>query len=179
MCASIARERQMRIYENVTRAIIEEMERGAVPWVRPWKSDRSNTGSVMPGNAITGRSYSGINAPILWASADSNGYLPRERAPSTNFPTSVTVRYSRGRRFAFKSRRGGTVPLTVFGAGLRLLLFAAEIRVFTKGTVPIKALFGTVEVYHAHRDDEPAEIKRERRWPHYPLRKECQRLYKS
>ena len=64
----------MRIYENVTRAIIEEMERGAVPWVRPCKTDRRNAGSVMPANAITGRSYSGINVPILWASADSNGY---------------------------------------------------------------------------------------------------------
>ena len=64
----------MRIYESVTRAIIDEMERGAVPWVRPWKTDRHNAGSVMPGNAITGRSYSGINVPILWASADSNGY---------------------------------------------------------------------------------------------------------
>ena len=64
----------MRIYENVTRAIIEEMERGAVPWVRPWKTDRHNVGSVMPGNAITGRSYSGINIPILWASAGSNGF---------------------------------------------------------------------------------------------------------
>jgi len=28
----------------------------------------------MPANAVTGRSYSGINVPILWASADSNGY---------------------------------------------------------------------------------------------------------
>jgi antirestriction protein ArdC len=64
----------MRIYENVTRAIIEEMERGAVPWVRPWKTDRRGVGSVMPGNASTGRSYSGINIPILWASADTNGY---------------------------------------------------------------------------------------------------------
>ena len=52
----------MRIYENVTRAIIEEMERGAVPWVRPWKTDRHNISSVMPANAITGRSYSGIAA---------------------------------------------------------------------------------------------------------------------
>ena len=59
---------------NVTRAIIEELERGAVPWVRPWKTDRHNIGSVMPANAATGRSYSGINVPILWASADSNGY---------------------------------------------------------------------------------------------------------
>lgn len=64
----------MRIYENVTRAIIEEMERGAVPWVRPWKTDRHNLGSVMPGDTITGRSYSGINIPILWASAGSNNY---------------------------------------------------------------------------------------------------------
>jgi antirestriction protein ArdC len=64
----------MRIYENVTRAIIEEMERGAVPWVRPWKTDRRGVGSVMPGNASTGRSYSGINIPILWASAGTNGY---------------------------------------------------------------------------------------------------------
>jgi hypothetical protein len=37
----------------------------------------------------------------------------------------------------------------MLGAALRFLLFAAEDRVFTKGTVPIKALFGTVEVYHA------------------------------
>ncbi len=28
----------------------------------------------MPANAVTGRSYRGINVPILWASADSNGY---------------------------------------------------------------------------------------------------------
>ena len=62
------------MYENVTRAIIEEMERGAVPWVRPWKSDRHSVGSVMPVNASTGRSYSGINVPILWASADQHAY---------------------------------------------------------------------------------------------------------
>ena len=64
----------MRIYENVTRAIIEEMERGAVPWVRPWKTDRRSPGNVRPANAATGRSYSGINVPILSASADSSGY---------------------------------------------------------------------------------------------------------
>lgn len=64
----------MRMYESVTRAIIDEMERGVVPWVRPWKTDRRSVGSVMPANAVTGRSYSGINIPILWASADARGY---------------------------------------------------------------------------------------------------------
>jgi antirestriction protein ArdC len=64
----------MRIYETTKGAIIEEMERGSVPWVRPWKTDRHSISSVMPANAVTGRSYSGINVPILWASADTNGY---------------------------------------------------------------------------------------------------------
>ncbi len=64
----------MRMYDSVTRAIFEEMERGAVPWVRPWKTNRYSKASVMPGNAVTGRAYSSINVPILWASADMNGY---------------------------------------------------------------------------------------------------------
>ena len=59
----------MRMYESVTRSIIEEMERGAVPWVRPWKTNRYSKTDVMPTNAVTG-----INVPILWASANSNGY---------------------------------------------------------------------------------------------------------
>ena len=68
-----------------------------------------------------------------------------------SFPTSLPMRYSRGRRFAFKSRRGGTVPKMVLGAPRRLRRFAAEDRDFTKDTVPIKALFGTVQLYHAIR----------------------------
>ena len=64
----------MRMYESITDAIIAEMERGAVPWVRPWKTNRYSKTNVMPANAVTGRSYSGINIPILWASADGNGY---------------------------------------------------------------------------------------------------------
>jgi antirestriction protein ArdC len=63
----------MRIYDQVTQSIIEEMERGAVPWTKPWRTDRTSTG-IMPANATTGRAYSGINIPILWDSADRNGY---------------------------------------------------------------------------------------------------------
>ena len=63
----------MRIYDQVTQRIIEEMERGAVPWTKPWKTDKHSTG-IMPANVVTGRAYSGINVPILWDSADRNGY---------------------------------------------------------------------------------------------------------
>ena len=63
----------MRIYENVTRAITEERSAARFPGFAHG-IHRRGVGNVMPGNASTGRSYSGINIPILWASADMNGY---------------------------------------------------------------------------------------------------------
>ncbi|MGJ0532076.1 ArdC family protein [Methylocystis sp.] len=60
------------VYEAVTRSIIAELEQGAAPWVKPWKS--GNRTGILPANAITGRCYSGINIPILWHAADVRGY---------------------------------------------------------------------------------------------------------
>lgn len=60
------------VYEAVTRSIIVELEQGAAPWVKPWKSGK-RTG-ILPANAITGRCYNGINIPILWHAADLHGY---------------------------------------------------------------------------------------------------------
>src|ERR1700676_5590562 len=65
------------LYESVTHSIIKEMEAGAVPWVKPWKTPR-NHGSVMPHNLATGRPYSGINIPLLWGAADAKGYTAHE-----------------------------------------------------------------------------------------------------
>ncbi len=60
------------LYAEVTNKIIAELEAGAVPWTRPWKNGR--TSGLMPQNAATGRSYSGINIPILWGAAAERGY---------------------------------------------------------------------------------------------------------
>jgi antirestriction protein ArdC len=49
------------IYEIVNDRILAAMDRGVVPWVKPW------TGS-MPANLKTGREYSGANVISLWAS---------------------------------------------------------------------------------------------------------------
>jgi antirestriction protein ArdC len=65
------------LYESVTNSIIKEMEAGAVPWVKPWKTPR-NHGSVMPHNLATGRPYSGINIPLLWGAADAMDYTTHE-----------------------------------------------------------------------------------------------------
>lgn len=64
------------IYETVTNQIIADLEAGAIPWTQPWKNQRR--GGVMPQNAATGRTYSGINIPILWHAARMNGYPSHE-----------------------------------------------------------------------------------------------------
>jgi antirestriction protein ArdC len=61
------------LYESVTNTIIKEMEAGAVPWIKPWKTP-PNHSSVMLHNLATGRPYNGINIPLLWGAADVKGY---------------------------------------------------------------------------------------------------------
>jgi antirestriction protein ArdC len=61
------------LYQTVTAVIVAELEAGAVPWTKPWKTSPAN-GGYMPHNAVTGRAYRGINIPILWAKASAHGY---------------------------------------------------------------------------------------------------------
>ncbi|QKC92308.1 DUF1738 domain-containing protein [Mesorhizobium sp. NZP2234] len=60
------------LYQEITDRIIAELERGTVPWVKPWGSARANLG--LPSNAVTGRRYSGINILILWGAVIERSY---------------------------------------------------------------------------------------------------------
>lgn len=60
------------IYEEVTAKIVAELEGGRAPWVQPW--DEAKAGLGLPGNAATGRSYSGINILILWLAVIERGF---------------------------------------------------------------------------------------------------------
>jgi antirestriction protein ArdC len=60
------------LYQEVTDRVIAELEKGCVPWVRPW--DQSKSGLAMPQNATTGRHYSGINVLILWDAVISRDF---------------------------------------------------------------------------------------------------------
>lgn len=51
------------LYQEVTDRIIEALENGTAPWVKPWKSGQY----ALPHNGATGRRYSGINVFLLWA----------------------------------------------------------------------------------------------------------------
>ena len=50
---------QKDIYQAITDRIIESLENGVAPWVKPWASCGA------PRNAVTGREYSGINTILL------------------------------------------------------------------------------------------------------------------
>lgn len=50
-------------YKVVYDAIMEELDKGVIPWKRPWKG-------TFPANAITGRQYRGINVWLLWGAED-------------------------------------------------------------------------------------------------------------
>lgn len=65
------------IYQDVTDRILEALEAGVLPWVRPWTLE----GNAIPGlplNAVSGRYYSGINVLLLWLSASAKGYRQRK-----------------------------------------------------------------------------------------------------
>ena len=59
------------VYQQVTDRIIAELEKGAAPWVKPWDGDP--TPLDMPRNA-QGKTYNGINVPLLWIAAHHAGY---------------------------------------------------------------------------------------------------------
>ena len=48
-----------KVYEIITDKIIDQLEKGCVPWSKPW------SGGERPANLITKKAYTGINAFIL------------------------------------------------------------------------------------------------------------------
>ena len=49
-----------QVYQSVTDSIISELEKGAIPWVKPWRAD-----STADRNVINNKPYQGINRLIL------------------------------------------------------------------------------------------------------------------
>lgn len=61
------------VYQEVTDAIIAQLEKGTVPWLRPWKTIKGEDSGI-PKNFRSGHAYRGINVPLLWATALNKGY---------------------------------------------------------------------------------------------------------
>ena len=66
-------EPRASLYDEVTARIITQLEAGCFPWVQPWSAAAAVPG--LPRNAITGRTYSGVNILILWGAVSHRGRL--------------------------------------------------------------------------------------------------------
>ena len=66
------------IIETVVSQIVTEIEAGALPWAKPWKSGE---GMALGGFALplrhTGEAYRGVNVLALWVAAAAKGYRAR------------------------------------------------------------------------------------------------------
>ncbi|MBR2691764.1 MAG: DUF1738 domain-containing protein [Aquamicrobium sp.] len=60
------------LYKQVTDNIIAQLEKGAIPWARPWSLDAVPV--AVPHNAASGRRYNGINILLLWGSQQQHEY---------------------------------------------------------------------------------------------------------
>ncbi|RVG42414.1 ArdC family protein [Sinorhizobium meliloti] len=58
-------------YQRITGTIIEQLEAGTKPWIRPWRGN--SRGSLVPRRA-TGEAYRGINVLMLWLASELAGY---------------------------------------------------------------------------------------------------------
>jgi antirestriction protein ArdC len=59
-------------YDRITQAILAALAGDMPSWRRPWRTLRENGVATMPRNAITGRSYRGVNACILFSRQDAD-----------------------------------------------------------------------------------------------------------
>ncbi len=64
--------RANELFERITRQIIDAIEAGAGEFTMPWHRWGESLGQ--PLNAVSGRSYRGINTVLLWAAAEGSGY---------------------------------------------------------------------------------------------------------
>ena len=62
----------MNNFERITAAIQAALSGDLPPWRRPWRTLRTAGASGIPCNAITGRSYRGVNACLLWVRQDTD-----------------------------------------------------------------------------------------------------------
>jgi antirestriction protein ArdC len=62
------------IYREITDKIIAELERGIVPWVQPWSSEKQLCPLGLPTNGLTRRSYSNINILLLWSALEEKSF---------------------------------------------------------------------------------------------------------
>ena len=127
---------------EITNKIIEQLERGVKPWVRPW-DETASAGPMAPINAVTGKAYRGINTVILGMDA---------RAFESGDPRWAT--FNQGKEKGWNVRKGSKAATIFFFKPLRIEDEKAE-----DGERTI-AMMRAFSVFHATDfDNIPARVR--------------------
>ncbi len=72
--ATTKKTNRVDVYTRVTNRIIEELEQGTRPWLKPWNAEHA-AGRITRPLRHNGQAYKGINVLMLWASAELQGFI--------------------------------------------------------------------------------------------------------
>ena len=64
------------VYSRITAQIVDYLEKGVRPWIRPWNAEHA-AGRITRPLRFNGQPYSGINVLSLWMSALSQNFAPK------------------------------------------------------------------------------------------------------
>lgn len=89
------------IYDRITNRIVESLEAGVRPWLKPWNAGHA-AGRITRPIRHNGQPYSGINVFMLWMEAEARGY---------SAPIWMTFRQAQERWSRFPGQFGGFATL--------------------------------------------------------------------
>lgn len=94
----------MDLYQSVTDSIIAQLEKGAAPWVKPWKADAS-----ADCNLVSKKPYRGINRLLLGMSSMAQGFASPQWATYKQWTEAgfQVAKGSKGTHIVFFKPMGG------------------------------------------------------------------------
>ena len=95
------------LYTRITGRIIEELEKGVRPWLKPWNAEHA-AGRITRPLRHNGKPYRGINVLMLWGEAMAQG-----------FACPIWMTYKQAQELGAQVRKGEHGSLVVFADRIR------------------------------------------------------------
>src|SRR5215470_8538455 len=90
------------VYSRITAQIVEYLEKGVRPWIKPWNAEHA-AGRITRPLRHNGQPYTGVNVLALWVSALDHG-----------FSAPIWMSYRQASELGGQVRRGEKGSLVVY-----------------------------------------------------------------
>lgn len=95
------------LYSRITGRIVEDLEKGVRPWLKPWNAEHA-AGRITRPLRHNGKPYRGINVLMLWGEAMARGYA-----------CPIWMTYKQSQELGGQVRKGEHGSLVVFADRIR------------------------------------------------------------